>query len=80
MDFLLLLPGRRRVVVEVDGAQHYSENDKPSPRLYAEMVREDRALRLAGYEMYRFGGAELPDLQGAADLLHPFFDELLRTR
>jgi hypothetical protein len=25
------------------------------------MVEEDRRLRLQGYELYRFGGAEFPD-------------------
>jgi hypothetical protein len=42
------------------------------------MARADRALRLSGYEVYRFGGAELPDLPTAAGVLEPFFDELLR--
>ena len=67
------------MVIEVDGVEHYSEHDKPPPRRYAEMVRADRALRLAGYEMYRFGGAELPDHYRAATLLDSFFEELLRT-
>ncbi len=79
MDFLVLLAARRRVVIEVDGAEHYSEHNRPSPRRYAEMVRADRDLRLAGYEVYRFGGAELPDHARAATVLEPFFDELLRT-
>lgn len=76
MDFLLLLPGRIRVVLEVDGDQHYSQDGKPSPRLYSEMMAEDRKLRLTGYEVYRFGGHELrrPD---AKDLLQKFFAELL---
>ncbi|GAA3421752.1 hypothetical protein [Streptosporangium vulgare] len=59
MDFLLLLPHQARVVLEVDGAHHYSKDGRADPRLYAEMVSEDRRLRLAGYEVYRFGGAEL---------------------
>jgi very-short-patch-repair endonuclease len=59
MDFLLLLSHSQRIVIEVDGKQHYSEDDKPSPRLYAEMVAADRELRLAGYEVYRVGGYEL---------------------
>jgi hypothetical protein len=59
MDFLLLLSHGQRIVVEVDGQQHYSEGDTPSPRRYAEMVMADRELRLAGYEVYRFGGHEL---------------------
>lgn len=81
MDFLLLPPGRRRVVIEVDGKQHYADdNGGASPVRYAEMVRADRELRLGGYEVYRFGGAELPDLRTAIDILEPFFDELLRRR
>ncbi len=63
MDFLLLLPHRRRIVLEVDGAQHYSHSGRPRPDLYATMVAEDRVLRLAGYEVFRFGATELtPEL------------------
>jgi hypothetical protein len=76
MDFLLLLPRRVRVVIEVDGKQHYAEDDTASPRLYAEMVAEDRKLRLRGYEVYRFGGFELSQ-PGIVDMLRKFFDELL---
>lgn len=81
MDFLLLLSGRRRVVIEVDGVQHYSENGRPSPKAYAAMVKADRDLRLYGYEVYRFGGAELPNPARALALLDTFFDQLLgKTR
>ena len=60
MDFLLLIPGGARVVLEVDGIHHYAENnDRASPAKYARMVAADRDLRLAGYEVFRFGGAEL---------------------
>lgn len=76
MDFLLLLPGRRRIVVEVDGQHHYAEGGKPAPHRYAEMMREDRQLRLAGYEVYRFGAAEL--LAPGADVVAgEFFVALL---
>lgn len=79
MDFLLLLPGRRRVVLEVDGKQHYADaNGQASPTRYAEMVRADRELRLAGYEVYRFGGAELADRDTATAVLEPFFAQLLK--
>ena len=45
---------------------------------YATMVSEDRRLRLAGYEVYRFGGAEFsPDAH--AELLESFFEDLLRA-
>jgi very-short-patch-repair endonuclease len=76
MDFLLLLPHGVRIVLEVDGKQHYPEGDTASPKLYSEMVSEDRRLRLRGYEVYRFGGYEL-SRPGAAGMLREFFDELL---
>jgi very-short-patch-repair endonuclease len=78
MDFLLLLPDRSRVVIEIDGKQHYADGNTASPRLYAEMAREDRRLRLTGYEVYRWGGAELmPDDTSAPRRVEAFFDELL---
>lgn len=75
MDFLILFSSSHRVVLEVDGKQHYAEGENASPRLYSEMVAEDRRLRLAGYEVYRFGGAELmrPD---ASKMVADFFDQL----
>lgn len=80
MDFLLLLPGRRRVVLEVDGKHHYADDDgRASPGRYAEMVRADRDLRLAGYEVFRFGGAELVDRDAAARTLGAFFQRLLAS-
>lgn len=76
MDFLLLLPGGIRVVIEIDGKHHYSDSDGlPSPRLYAEMMEADRALRLAGYEVYRFGAYEL-GLPNAQELLIGFYRSL----
>jgi hypothetical protein len=42
------------------------------------MVAEDRALRLARYEVYRFGGHELAGKGPAgAAKLNSFFDQLL---
>jgi very-short-patch-repair endonuclease len=77
MDFLLLLPHNARVVIECDGKQHYADDDgKASPRRYAAMMAEDRDLRLKGYEVYRFGGAELPDTPAARQLLETFFNRL----
>lgn len=78
MDFLLLLPYRKNIVIEIDGKQHYSENDKASPQLYAEMVAEDRRLRLAGYELYRFGGCEFLDDAKAKRTVKNFFDDLFK--
>jgi very-short-patch-repair endonuclease len=80
MDFLLLLPKRRRVVIELDGQQHYADdNGRASPARYAEMVREDRGLRLAGYEVFRFGGQELRDPVAGAATVKDFFVKLLEA-
>jgi len=75
MDFLLILPRGRRIVIEVDGKQHYSDEAGASPTLYAAMVKEDRKLRLAGYEVFRFGGAELQGDSGV-QLVESFFLDL----
>src|SRR5260370_25322082 len=40
MDFLLLLPHRQRVVIEIDGKQHYADGDKASPQRYATMAAD----------------------------------------
>lgn len=77
MDFLLLLPHNARAVIECDGKQHYADDDgRASPRRYAAMMAEDRDLRLKGYEVYRFGGAELTDTPAARQLIETFFDRL----
>ncbi len=60
MDFLLLLPQGVRVVVEVDGKHHYAtSNGLADVQRYAEMAMADRDLKLAGYEVFRFGASEL---------------------
>ncbi len=68
---------RRRVVIEVDGRQHYADPDgTANTTLYAEMVAEDRRLRLAGYEVYRFGGKELDGNAASPTMLEGFFNDL----
>ncbi|MFF1657752.1 hypothetical protein [Streptomyces sp. NPDC058255] len=56
MDFLLLLPHGQRVVLEVDGSQHYTRDRGRTPDTgkYADMVAADRDLKLRGYEVFRF--------------------------
>jgi hypothetical protein len=78
MDFLLLFPRNVRVVIELDGVQHYADDaGRADPARYARMVQEDRRLRLAGYEVYRIGGHELVDKEAGAGMLNDFFDALL---
>jgi hypothetical protein len=70
MDFLPLLPNRSRIVIECDGVQHCADDDgRASPHRYADVVAEDRVLRLRGYEVYRFGGAELLQRAQRTELL-----------
>jgi len=74
----MLFSNHDRIVIEVDGQQHYSVNGTAKPDLYAKMVGEDRRLRLAGYEMYRFGGYELDGDTGkkiVSDFFHALFQQ-----
>jgi hypothetical protein len=81
MDFLLMLDNGVRIVIEVDGRHHYAD-----PALYATMCREDRRLRLLGYDVYRLGAAQFSDTTlsplkvGPASqaVVSDFFDRLLR--
>lgn len=92
MDFLMLLEQGVRIVIEIDGRHHYAAPDPQasdrfiaSAQRYAEMVAEDRRLRLAGYEVYRFGGHEFLDVDFEQRKIGPlaqqcvveFFDRLL---
>ena len=74
----MLLPQDQRIVIEIDGEHHYADGDGlAQPRLYAEMVIEDRRPRLAGYEVYRFGGYELcQDPETAEQVVAAFFRDL----
>jgi len=78
MDFLMLLPSEVRIVVEVDGLHHYADKSGVgSPDRYALMASADRDLRLAGYDVYRFGAAELDPARGPS-LVGDFFERLLK--
>ncbi len=78
MDFLLLLPHGVRVVLEVDGKQHYAdERGVADVKRYAQMASADRDLKLSGYEVFRFGGSELQGDSGAV-LVKSFFEALFK--
>ena len=93
MDFLLMLDQGARIVLEVDGRHHYAVQDSTdqdvyiaNAKRYAEMAMEDRRLKLAGYEVYRFGGQEFMDVDPVSWTVGPnaqqvaaaFFDRLLK--
>ncbi|WP_374608880.1 AbiJ-related protein [Diaphorobacter nitroreducens] len=78
MDFLLLLPQGVRVVIEVDGKHHYADaTGSADVQRYAQMVKADRELKLAGYEVFRFGAAEL-NVPTAKDDVKAFFEALFK--
>lgn len=79
MDFLMLLPGNRRVVLEVDGLQHYTRDagSKPDSAKYAAAMAGDRDLKFRGYEVFRFGHDELRDRDRAWPVVADFFHRLL---
>ena len=78
MDFLLLLPHGQRVVIEVDGSQHFSTDGRPDAAKYADSMRGDRDLKLNGYEVFRFGATELRDHERTRTMLQQFFADLFR--
>lgn len=74
MDFLLLGPHQNRIILEVDGTSHYTDqHNRPSPKRYAQNTRHDRDMQLRGYTVYRFGAAELANETQATALLKEFF-------
>lgn len=76
MDFLLLLSSAVRVVIEVDGMHHYAQpQGRADGYRYAAMVAADRELKLAGYEVYRFGTEEL-NRNGSKQTVQRFFAAL----
>ncbi len=77
MDYLMLLPAGVRVVLEVDGQNHYSSDGRAAPQRYAELACADRELKLCGYDVYRFGAYELQGDAGRR-IVGSFFDELFR--
>lgn len=78
MDFLMLLPSHKRIVFEIDGAQHYSIDGKASPELYSKMVDDDRKLKLYGYDVYRFGGYEFKEECKCREKIEDFFNIFLK--
>lgn len=56
-----------------------ANGENASPALHSGMVAEDRWLRLAAFEVYRFGGAERMK-DGADKMLTEFFDQLAERK
>ena len=82
MDFLMLFSESQRVVMEIDGVQHYADyvagNKKhyASVDKYADMMAAQREMSLAGYDVYRFGAKELYDPAIGKRKVRAFFEGL----
>ena len=82
MDFLMLFSESQRVVIEIDGVQHYADyvagNKKhyASVDKYADMMAAQREMSLAGYDVYRFGAKELYDPAIGKRKVRAFFEGL----
>lgn len=87
-DFFMLFSLRGRVIIEIDGKQHYGKQTNVSgyrypiyeadPDKYAQMVRAQRDLSLYGYDVYRFGGKEFSDNVSIKNDIKDFFDRLIK--
>ena len=58
MDFLILY-NNYRIIIEIDGVEHYSSDGKPDPKKYSDQVAYDRKMKFLGYHIFRLGGHEL---------------------
>ena len=67
---------RNRIVIEIDGKQHYADGDRASPKLYSEMVKAHREMSLCGYDVYRFGGYEFVGASDGGDAKQSVLDNL----
>lgn len=77
MDFLMLIKGHR-IIIELDGEQHYSDDKKvASPKKYADLVKYDREMKLLGYDVFRFGGYEFVE-QEIDNKIVDFFEKILK--
>lgn len=87
MDFFMLFSLKYRVVIEIDGQQHYADDEiapgtrykhYASPQRYAKMVSAQRSMSLYGYDVYRFGGKELSNPEEGKRLVKDFLRKLFR--
>jgi hypothetical protein len=76
LDFLMYLPGRRKMIIEIDGIYHISQGDgRACLGVYSKGLAAERGLMAKGYTVYRFGTDEIQ--QNAAEVLGQFFHDIL---
>ena len=76
--FLTTASARVRIVIEVDGKAHYANDaGRADATRYSAMVRADRGLKLAGYEVFHFGAEELQN-GDSGEIVRSFFELLFK--
>ena len=91
MDFMFVISREHRIVIEIDGIQHYADDKNiggtyykcADVNRYAQMMKAHREMVLDGYDVYRFGGKELyvgPDgnKESAKQVVFEFLEGLFR--
>lgn len=78
VDFLIVLPNNRKVIIEIDGIDHYAEKIDgkwiASMKKYTTDRKFDRKMSQLGYTIYRFSNSEIEDKKE----IEKFFDEILK--
>lgn len=80
MDFGLILPHNRKILIELDGKQHYSKQDingnwVVDPEIYALERKLDRDMKFQGYEVIRVGNEELRQ-EGVDNVVKDLFEKM----
>lgn len=91
MDFMFIIRREHRVIIEIDGIQHYAEDRTiegtyykcADVNRYAEMMKAHREMVLDGYDVYRIGGKELyvgseEDEERAKHVVFDFLEKLFQ--
>lgn len=91
MDFMFVISQQHRVVVEIDGIQHYADDKYIKGTYYkcadvngyAQMMKAHREMVLDGYDVYRIGGKELyvgsdGNEESAKQVVYEFLEGLFR--
>ena len=76
VDFMIILPSKQKIIIEIDGIGHYGK--KRNEEWYADIKnytidrKFDRQMQLDGYKVFRFSNSEIDN----TDLLDEFFERL----
>lgn len=79
IDFMMILPNKEKVIIEIDGIGHYANENKG--KWYADSNKFsvdrkfDREMQFQGYKVFRFGNVEI---NNDISVVEEFFKELFK--